>query len=677
MSTKHLSQDSGNILDACSPRDTENSRLDRQTFYQPLDPELQQIRLIRIKPADTYEDPVECEIITSSLKCEPVYTAISYVWGDPDVTESIVIDGNVTQITTNLAAALRQIRTSILPKARSNGRRVIPKFIWADALCINQVDLEERNHQVQLMASVYKSASLVVAWLGRSTPELLLAIRWINILGSGLKRNGLHLDWAGHLDALWNLDDPNDVWYSIGVMFRNPFWSRIWVLQELAFARKLWFLCGHAICSYEHMENVAAIHRKVRAGTVGTPKFLGSDIASWLYVDKLCQTNDLKLLDLLHKIRYSAQRTMSLADIAFTLKFQASDPRDKLYALIGLLSIDISPDYSISPRELYSEFARSSIRLKHLDFVLQYSGLGIRTSNNLFNLPSYVPDLFGMSIAHELSVFSSSPGIYQANTALPVSSPMHTTRVLEDKVLSCIGCKIGTINATILEPTKENGILDLYALCRTILDGPYNTSLPPLQAIFRVLFQDMLLPTYQDASNLDKSIFRFLWMVLFGSLDDDELTASNSVEIRWEMLGIQSTTYLELCNFLAAQFSIRIEDIPQIPSSSASIFQILVGQAGEPGDIWLQRNRISDIFSENQRRLFHSSDGYLGLGPRNTLPGDVLCVLKDCNVPVILRPTENGYYQHVSLCCVAGIMDGEAAEMVKEGKLNMETFLIV
>lgn len=85
------------------------------------------------------------------------YEALSYVWGDPTVTETIRLDGDsVLQLTSSIADALRRVR---LP-----GRT---RAVWADQICVNQKDKAERSQQVKLMGSVYRSAERVLVWLGR------------------------------------------------------------------------------------------------------------------------------------------------------------------------------------------------------------------------------------------------------------------------------------------------------------------------------------------------------------------------------------------------------------------------------------------------------------------------------------------------------------------------------
>ncbi|KAF2432246.1 hypothetical protein EJ08DRAFT_585818, partial [Tothia fuscella] len=75
------------------------------------------------------------------------YVALSYVWGDPNDTTDIMVNGHTIPITVNLASALNAFRSNILPKSEAWGSSdQLPERLWADAISINQNDLQERNH---------------------------------------------------------------------------------------------------------------------------------------------------------------------------------------------------------------------------------------------------------------------------------------------------------------------------------------------------------------------------------------------------------------------------------------------------------------------------------------------------------------------------------------------------
>jgi Heterokaryon incompatibility protein (HET) len=123
-------------------------------LYQPLNIAERQIRLVTLQPGKFHHEIV-CNIYMVSLDRNPSYEALSYVWGDPRITQSIQVDGMPFDITLNLVAALRRLRYS------NNYRR-----LWVDAICINQGDLDERSSQVAIMSGIYKQTEGAILWVG-------------------------------------------------------------------------------------------------------------------------------------------------------------------------------------------------------------------------------------------------------------------------------------------------------------------------------------------------------------------------------------------------------------------------------------------------------------------------------------------------------------------------------
>ncbi|KAM0798395.1 heterokaryon incompatibility protein-domain-containing protein, partial [Usnea florida] len=114
-------------------------------------------RLLRLEPGQGAE-PLVCSLLLSSLDDSSYnWTALSYTWGNPRDCRDIICDGSRLPITKNLHSALQRLRLADKPL-----------LLWADAVCINQRDNEEKEAQVQLMRRIYKMAYLVVADLGEA-----------------------------------------------------------------------------------------------------------------------------------------------------------------------------------------------------------------------------------------------------------------------------------------------------------------------------------------------------------------------------------------------------------------------------------------------------------------------------------------------------------------------------
>ncbi len=115
------------------------------------------IRLLLIKLGKG-EDIIHVDLCTYPLDCAPTYVALSYTWGDPKHTSVILCQGRTLRVTQNLKDALWQLREShdTFTK-RGYARRKDNKspYFWIDAVCINQNDDVEKNHQVKLMREIY------------------------------------------------------------------------------------------------------------------------------------------------------------------------------------------------------------------------------------------------------------------------------------------------------------------------------------------------------------------------------------------------------------------------------------------------------------------------------------------------------------------------------------------
>ncbi|KIM94396.1 hypothetical protein OIDMADRAFT_71339, partial [Oidiodendron maius Zn] len=128
-----------------------------------------QTRILCLHPG-TSEMQVQCSLIPMSLD-DPSgdkkdqgwsgeYEALSYTWGKPHPTTTLTCNGVSYGVTNNLYSALHHLR---LPDR--------PRYIWVDALCINQNDIPERNVQVREMIRIYSGAKRVVIWLGGAAAD--------------------------------------------------------------------------------------------------------------------------------------------------------------------------------------------------------------------------------------------------------------------------------------------------------------------------------------------------------------------------------------------------------------------------------------------------------------------------------------------------------------------------
>lgn len=142
------------------------------SVYASLQGDIREFRLLTLEPSTDRHAPVRCKLNRASFDDNDVkYTALSYTWGDPLSTTTILVNGATKRVTIDLEAALRHIR-----------QLSCAMVLWIDAICINQEDLAEKNHQVEMMKEIYTGAELVIAWLGTTSDDSDIAME---VLGKG------------------------------------------------------------------------------------------------------------------------------------------------------------------------------------------------------------------------------------------------------------------------------------------------------------------------------------------------------------------------------------------------------------------------------------------------------------------------------------------------------------
>lgn len=158
---------------------TRSSSTTNRTETEPEPPYLtlnfssRQIRLFRLQPSAEVTG-IEGSFHYVDLSTVPEYTALSYAWGDQTNCRQITIDGTKVEIRENPWSFL-QLQKSAISQ---------PKLFWVDAVCINQSNIHERNHQVGLIKHIYANVSEVYVWLGQNLSNSDLAMDYISKNGT-------------------------------------------------------------------------------------------------------------------------------------------------------------------------------------------------------------------------------------------------------------------------------------------------------------------------------------------------------------------------------------------------------------------------------------------------------------------------------------------------------------
>ncbi|KAK1758055.1 heterokaryon incompatibility protein-domain-containing protein [Echria macrotheca] len=292
------------------------------------------IRLLRLLPSEHKDAPIRCQLsvcsILASTRTSHPYEALSYVWGPPTPKRTIYLNGYEHPVGANLHVALLRLRDPF-----------VDRVIWADAICIDQENAEERAAQVQSMVTIYFKAMRVLIWLGEeqdnSTGKQALRVIYRAADGtssSDMPKGPTHRDH----DSVWNLI--NCQWF-----------KRVWVLQEAAAAQNVLVMYGdaetdgHTFCAglwslkdmYIHQPDLLAI------------------IRSSIYLIRRMFLKAQCLAAPQSNFSLGIQTLGELVDMFHSR--QATDPRDKVYAMLGMSSdrehlSRFEPDYTVAWKDL-------------------------------------------------------------------------------------------------------------------------------------------------------------------------------------------------------------------------------------------------------------------------------------------------------------------------------------
>ncbi|CAO1605313.1 hypothetical protein XANCAGTX0491_008834 [Xanthoria calcicola] len=335
--------------------------------YPPLAAE-SEIRLLSIDPSDSTDssEPVRCTFINHALVPEASvstcqFDALSYTWGRPDLVEAILLNGKRFWVTENLAEALKMLRYKM--KAETGLRP-----LWADAVCINQDDVMERSQQVLLMRDIYSHAHLVHVWLGIRAPRLkAFFTKWNQLLAedeAAVYTPGMVHQFQKQLgdvgaigpSAVDMLDRSDGTYDALMYLVSSPWWSRVWVQQEVLLAKtpifhldrttyRFGFLLGmlyrvHLWCIHQRPIFDLSTDEEVREGVVGR---LGSIVIRYLEQTQRGTFSKKEMV----------QRTVG----SISVRCEATDPRDRVYGLLGLIppEIGILPDYTASVETVFED----------------------------------------------------------------------------------------------------------------------------------------------------------------------------------------------------------------------------------------------------------------------------------------------------------------------------------
>jgi hypothetical protein len=424
------------------------------SIYAKLQLKENQFRLLEVE-GGTKSDEIRCRLFVTSMGDKSIvsYEALSYVWGEQHQRLTVMVNDHAFPVTTNLEAAMRHLR---FPSRN--------RTIWADAVCINQDDINEVNVQVGQMDKIYYNAQSAAVWLGEASSDSDYALEILQKLSLDLfippkillKKTGERDE--SHITALKSL-------------FKREYWNRLWVIQEISVAKSATLYCGKASARYHSRAEVQ--DRVIRA--LSDPPESIMHISASLEFSQLASIILTGLLGTSEIGEARQSREVSLLDLLDRHRTKAcTDPRDKVFSLKGISALHSSRhngltiDYNRSVVEVYTGVVVAEVEeTGRLDIIC-----ASQSASNP-GLSSWVPD---WRIPFPAQRNFSKPKPFRAAG----NSPADVTFSGDGRTLKAKGVCIGRIIcvAEPLEASSEPHITEkLHSSCRkTINEWKYLAS---------------------------------------------------------------------------------------------------------------------------------------------------------------------------------------------------------
>lgn len=347
---------------------------DRSTVHYPnLDTDSAQIRLVVLAPG-ALDSPIRCTYRVVSLDDENLsYETLSYVWKDEPGTAPIWVEGKAASVTRGLFGALEQLRLVDCERT-----------LWIDAICINQGDSAEKTQQVDMMCRIYSQCRQCNIWLGQlgeiSLADANLAIDTVAWIAGDKADTPAFLRDAPQRRRAAN---------AFNALMTRPWWMRIWTVQEVILPPRRFIYWGPCKLSWDLLDRAseAVMNDTPLKPPTDLQKYGGEFYATGALDHLTARVRSMRITVAEHPLY-----------LFWRWRFrQATDPRDKIYALLGMrrdVSLPSVPscDYAVDVRTLFTRVTVDLINLcADLNPLIGRRG----EPSALADLPSWVVDWSG------------------------------------------------------------------------------------------------------------------------------------------------------------------------------------------------------------------------------------------------------------------------------------------
>ena len=574
-------------------------------------------RVVDILPGD-YSTPVQSQMRVIKLDAAPPYCALSYVWGESLECYKISVDQKEKWVTQKLYKAMQHLRSPVETFT-----------VWIDAICINQLDSSEKSAQVRKMQEIYGRSKEVLIWLGPEGDGSASAIALASFISAYWSDEGLNLADAESDFRNKSLADlsilldrckfDSTAVEAFRLLIARDWFERVWTVQEAAApVKKKTIQCGYSRIDWWSF--------------IAAAKFLSHAVIRPDLKDYFPNTSPLATtplrglfnLDQLQRlIGGGSHQTDLLRTLANYRHYKATDPRDKVYALLGLvteaLTEDWVYDYSLDFPTVYLKVAEHCILHQGSFECLGYCNPSARDPD----LSTWIPNWHDPSVRHPLAyhlkqksgvgapnlflerMYSASANVTSQKRRIDLSIPQRPRLVTEG---FCVGDVVVT-----RPPHYQDAI---HVLKEWEPDNPQDIYRPTGETILEA-FSRTVVADVAKKGPLRERGYSVDWPSWRSIRNYEQPPTSTQRRVEWGSL----------------------------------------------------------LFATVGRSFFLSNNGYMCLAPGETRPGDQICVLLGGHVLYVLRPVGQNWL-FIGECYVHGLMDGEAMGLLESGTFGLQEFTI-
>ncbi|KAI1111155.1 putative heterokaryon incompatibility protein [Nemania sp. NC0429] len=596
--------------------------------YSALAP--QEIRLLKLSKSTPWS-PVRCELTAVPLDKVPGFETISYTWGARRVMKPLILNRRRIEVSERVYDIVHDRASSLMTR-----------YIWIDSICINQDDEDEKSSQVRLMRNIFSSSYQTIVWLGYA-PDANDAVGFL----AHLRRRMTFDDPVERASRpLTELNIENPSWSALTRLINHDYWSRSWVIQEIAVSKKIILSYGGELITWDHFSSLIEV-------------MFNTDPNSVWHISKIYwreTTSEAPPMDAglqiasLARIRQviSANQSMSLFDVlAASINSVATDLRDNIYSVQGISTAadcrDIGPDYSSTIERPFLKTAEYLLKQDHPSRILHLAGIGFYRNAEIRT--SWVPDWSTKRLARiywrNSTEFpyraSGSPDKELEVTLKPNEFTLTVKGVVVDSIKAIGSPFFGASKNGVPRATRSPDIYNDYTNSRNMimngpLRGPYVTGISRTEAFWRTLLGDRSPTGARPAENFLSEYYQSL---------------NRFLDVMREFFGPD----------------FKPLDISLSPEQQARVASVMTKDVIDLG-------RFVNVSGPTmrERMVVITEKGYIGVAPPYSKVGDAVCIISGTQVPFLLRrPAGNedvtnpsrGAWQLVGESYFHGMMDGE------------------